>query len=352
MRVLLNKIGSVTRNLRLNREVTITSDIQAVEGAVLAARVLGQKSVYNQIEDVHGRMITLHHGDVIAGALGHRNALQGYEGVVPSRVERGDVLHLLNLGGVIGSCISHNPSVGKPFEVEVLGQVQMYLTFQSRRGEPAFAQMGALKDPGDGLRTPVIYVAGTCMNAGKTAAACSLIHQLSRAGYRVGGAKLTGVSLMRDKLSMLDYGAEAVDFTDAGSVCTTAEVAPTISRLLFSYLASRDVDVIVAEMGDGILGEYGVQALLRDDELMALNAGFILCANDPVGVYGGVDLLKAEYGIEVSVVSGPATDNSVGTRYVEQHVGLPAINARSHSEALGRHMVELLQSQTQRKATA
>ena len=62
------------------------------------------------------------------------------------------------------------------------------------------------------------------MNAGKTAAACAMrAGVLSRAGYRVGGAKLTGVSLMRDTLAMRDYGAEvALDFTDAGIVCTDA----------------------------------------------------------------------------------------------------------------------------------
>ena len=31
-------------------------------------------------------MIVLHEGDVIAGVLGHRNALHGYTGVVPDSV--------------------------------------------------------------------------------------------------------------------------------------------------------------------------------------------------------------------------------------------------------------------------
>jgi len=42
-------------------------------------------------------------GDLIAGVLGERRALHGYSGVIPERVAPGDILHLLNLGGVIGT---------------------------------------------------------------------------------------------------------------------------------------------------------------------------------------------------------------------------------------------------------
>ena len=40
--------------------------------------------------------------------------------------------------------------------------------------------------------TPVLIVAGTAMNAGKTTAAARLIKGLQRAGLRVGAAKVTG----------------------------------------------------------------------------------------------------------------------------------------------------------------
>ena len=62
-------------------------------------------------------MVTLHDGDVIVGVLGHRNALQGYSGVVPDAVALGQRLQLLNLGGVIGQCTSANiergPALGR-----------------------------------------------------------------------------------------------------------------------------------------------------------------------------------------------------------------------------------------------
>jgi len=350
MRINADKIASVTRNLKLDRTLTLSPIIRAEHGAVVAGRIISDKSAYNQLEDVHGRMNVIHGDDVIVGALGHRNALHGYEGVLPKKVEQGQVLHVLNLGGVIGECVSHNPEVGSPFEFEVLGQVLVYPEFQSREGQAANIRMGALQQEGRKLDCKVIYVAGTCMNAGKTAAACALVRRLSQAGYRVGGAKLTGVSLMRDTLSMRDYGAEVTyDFTDAGIVCTGQDSANQVARTLFAQLSGRGLDVIVAETGDGIMGDYGVQTILADAELKALTAGFVFCANDPVGVAGGVRHLQSQYGITADVVTGPATDNNVGVRFVEREVGMTAINARTHSKAFGEHLLKVLAERGIRK---
>jgi len=151
----------------------------------------------------------------------------------------------------------------------------------------------------------------------------------------VGGAKLTGVSLMRDILAMQDYGAEAIlDFTDAGVACTGPATAPQAARVIFTELAARGMNIIIAETGDGILGEYGVQAVLADPELVGWGAASVLCANDPVGVEGGIRHLKQAFGIDVDVVAGPATDNRVGVRYVRS-LGLPACNARNNPKELG-----------------
>jgi hypothetical protein len=350
MRIHLDKIASVTRNLALGRWVTLGEEIEAREGAVIAGRICGEKTVYNEMEDVHGRMSVLHDGDIVVGALGHRNALQGYEGVLPTKVAKGDRLHLLNLGGVMGHCVSSNPGVGAPFEVEVLGQVFTFPQFGSRLGQPAFIQSAALQGKPQASPVPVVFVAGTCMNAGKTLAACVLVRAFTQAGYRVGGAKLTGVSLMRDILAMQDYGAEAIlDFTDAGVTCTGPATAPGAARAIFTELAEKGVDLIIAETGDGIMGEYGVQAILADPGLRAWGAAFVLCANDPVGVEGGVRNLKDAYGIDVDVVAGPATDNRVGGRFVAS-LGLPALNARSQARDLGALVVDKVRAALEVKA--
>ena len=88
-------------------------------GTVVAVRVLDEKSIYNELEDRAGRMMTVHRGDVLVGVLGERRALRGYAGEVPHQVVVGDVLHLLNLGGLVGRCTSANPEVGPPARVQV-----------------------------------------------------------------------------------------------------------------------------------------------------------------------------------------------------------------------------------------
>ncbi|MDE3034018.1 MAG: hypothetical protein KGI56_10170, partial [Acidobacteriota bacterium] len=342
MRIHVDKIASVTRNLRLGRTLTLSPEILLEEGSVLACRVRGEKTTYNQLEDPHGRMSTLHDGDILVGALGHRNALQGYEGVLPASLKAGDTVNLLNMGGVIGTCLSHNPDVGKPFELEVLGQVLVFPEFQSRSGQPAHIRMGALKGTSLSPHCPVVYVAGTCMNAGKTAAACVIVRALTRGGLRVGACKLTGVSLMRDVLAMKDHGATVgLDFTDAGLPSTGPGSALPAARSILQALGAHGVDIVVAETGDGILGEYGVQEILADDELMASSAAFVLCANDPVGVVGGLEHLKGDYGIKVDLVAGPATDNGVGVRFVES-LGTAAANARRDPAALGATILALV----------
>lgn len=340
MKVRLNKIASSTRNARLPREVTLSDSIVAAEGSVLVVRALDRKTVYNEIEDEHGRLATVNEGDIIAGVLGERRALHGYTGIVPDKIVPGDILHLLNLGGVIGLCTSANPEVGPPCRAEVLGQVLSFPKLGERVGTPANIRTGALP-LADKLEDslPLVYISGTCMNAGKTFAACEIIRGLAQRGFKVGAAKLTGVSLRRDTLKMEDVGAlRALSFTDAGIVSTRPETSLPVARGVLKALAEPlhgiRLDCAVVELGDGIMGEYGVAEILRAHDLMAPAAAHVLCANDPVGAWGAVEHFRNTLGLPLTVISGPQTDNAVGRRFVENTLGVPAINARSGGNAL------------------
>src|SRR5262245_52035653 len=351
MRLWVDKIASSTKNIPLRRELRVVPSIVAEQGYIVAGRIRGEKTVYNQLEDVHGRMVTVHDGDVIAGVLGHRNALHGYSGFVPESIEVGQRLQLLNLGGVIGKCTSHNPDVGPPFDVEVLGAVLTFPDFEDRSGVPAHIGMNSISCAQAQVpNVPVVYVAGTCMSSGKTSAACQLIRQLATRGTAVGGCKLTGVSLRRDTLQMADYGAKwAVSFTDAGIVSTSNDTAVAVARGLIRDLAEKGAEVIVAELGDGILGEYGVAPILADTELMRVAAVIVMCANDPVAAWGAVKVMQERFGLTIDVVSGPTTDNLVGTRFVKTQLGLEAINARTHGRDLGTYVAQRV---AERKAAA
>ncbi|MBL7661148.1 hypothetical protein JNK13_00195 [bacterium] len=348
MRIIADKIASVTKNVALTRELRLASEILAVEGQIIAGRLHGQKSVYNQVENCQGRMVTLQEGDILVGALGHRNALHGYSGVVPDSVKVGDRLNVLNLGGVIGQCTSINPEYGKPFEFEVLGSVLIFPDFQSRQGIPAQTSMNALPQVtslASYPKTPLVFVAGTCMQAGKTFATCQIIRALSSAGLKVGACKVTGVSLMRDTLNMLDYGADAIQsFMDAGVVTTDEKTSLPAALAVIGSLSEKGLDAIVVELGDGILGQYGVQGILGSQELINRVAALIMCANDPVAAWGAAAIMNDTYKRKIDLFSGPTTDNAAGTGYIEKELGIPAINARNNGKELGEFILNLVKN--------
>ena len=339
MRVRLDKIASSTRNAKLHRDVVVGSPIPAVAGTIVAARVLDNKTTYNVLEDPHGRQVRVQKGDVIVGVLGARDALRGYAGEVPKSVEPGDILHLLNLGGVIGMCTSVNPDVGPPCRVEILGAVMTFPELGRRVGVPASINPGPVARRADlpaGL-PPLILVAGSCMHAGKTAAACMIVRAATQRGMTVSAAKVTGVALRRDTLEMMDHGAvEAVTFVDTGMPSTAAtsdEDVVEIALGCIAAVAKPGVDLIVVELGDGLLGRYGVDAILRSPVLRAQRGTLVFAANDPVAGWGGVKWLEAE-GWRASVVTGPATDNDAGASRIVELCDVAALNARTRTEEL------------------
>ncbi len=336
--VIVDKIASVAQYADLGRELRLSDDIPCEEGVLVAARVLNNKSRYNQLELASGRLATLHQGDIVVGALGHRNALHGYAGHLPTSLERGATIQILNIGGVLGICDSANPDVGPPFDCEVLGTVLVFPYLGERIGVAARAGSMPLESESefDTRGIPVIALAGTCMDSGKTVAACAIISRLRHLGLRIAACKATGVSLRRDILAMEDAGAsDTMIFSDFGVMATTANNGPALTRAILSNLASRAPDAIVLELGDGLLGDYGVDAILADDAIAAALRAVVLCANDPVAAWGGAKLLGERFGIVPTVISGPATDNAVGVRQVRQDLGVPAINALTKAAALG-----------------
>ena len=343
--IVVDKVASVAQHAELGHELRLSADIPCEEGVLVAVRVLNNKTRYNQLELTSGRMATVTQGDIVVGALGHRNALRGYSGRLPTELTPGDTIQLLNIGGVLGHCDSANPDVGPPFDCKVLGTVLHFPYLGERIGIPARAGMKAL-DANATLDTqgvPVVALAGTCMDSGKTAAACAIVGRLRHLGLHVAACKATGVSLRRDILSMEDAGAaETMIFSDLGVVTTTANNGPALTRALLTSLAENNPDVIVLELGDGLLGAYGVEAILSDEAIRNAMTAVILCANDPVSAWGGAKILRESFNIEPAVVTGPATDNAVGVDQIAERMSLPAINALSNGVALGDLVADLL----------
>jgi len=343
--VVVDKLASVTQACGLSHEVRISADIPAEEGVVVVVEVLDNKSTYNTLELVSGRMAKLGKGDVVAGALGHRRALFGYSGHVPESLKPGDVIQMLNIGGVLGLCDSINPEKGKPFDCRVLGVALNFPYLGERIGVPARVGGRPLdaQAPLDVRGVPVVALAGTCMEAGKTAAACAVIARMRHRGLTVDAFKATGVSLRRDILAMEDAGARrCAIFTDLGVVTTTRDNGPALTRSMLSELAVGKPDVLVFELGDGILGAYGVDAILECPDIRAALTAVVLSANDPVAAWGGVKLLRERFHVEPCAVTGPATDNQVGVAIITEQMGVAAFNAISNGAALGDRVIEAI----------
>ncbi len=341
--VVVDKIASVTQACNLGHEVRIaTSDIPCEEGVVLVVEILTNKSNYNTLELTSGRMAKLSRGDIVVGALGHRQALFGYSGHLPESVREGDVIQMLNIGGVLGICDSVNPEKGRPFDCRVLGVVLQFPYLGERIGVPARVGYRKLDYDAriDTRQVPVIALAGTCMEAGKTAAACAIVSRMRHRGLEIHAFKATGVSLRRDILAMEDAGARrSMIFTDLGVVTTTPKCGPAITRALLSDMSQGRPDVIVFELGDGILGAYGVEAILSAADIRDSLTAVVLSANDPVAAWGGVKLLRERFGIEPAAVTGPATDNDAGIRIIREQMNVPAYNAITNGAALGDHLI-------------
>jgi hypothetical protein len=341
--IAVDKVASVTQACGLSLEVRVTPDIPAEEGVVVAVEVLTNKSTYNTLELTSGRMAKVGKGDIVVGALGHRKALFGYSGHIPTSVQPGDVIQMLNIGGVLGICDSVNPDKGKPFDCRVLGGVLHFPYLGERIGVPARVGHKRLDFDAklDTRGVPVIALAGTCMEAGKTAAACAVIARMRHKGFVIDAFKATGVSLRRDILAMEDAGARnSMIFTDLGVVSTTRTNGPALTRTMLTELSAHKPDAIVFELGDGILGTYGVDAILDCPDIRAALTGVILSANDPVAAWGGVKLLRERFGIEPCVVTGPSTDNQVGVEIITQQLGVPAFNALTDGAALGDTVIK------------
>jgi hypothetical protein len=326
-----DKIGSATSPLNLSKFVHVVRENPAPSaGDVVVVRALSESVTYGNLELPTGRLAKIYRNDVIVGVLGRRRALKGFFGDVPESAKAGERLHLLNMGGVIGVCSGHHSSLSDAIEVEIIGFAG------DEDGRILNIADNALV-PSETLNktAPIVVIAGTCMNSGKTVAATEIIKQAHHRGLRVAGAKMSGVACLRDTLNMLDCGAESTaSFLDCGLPSTVGidDLAP-VAKAILNTLNESKPDLIVVELGDGIVGGYSVDSILRDAEIRDATAAFVFCASDYVGVIGGIEVLR-RVGIEIDIVAGSVTDSKSGEDFVEHQFNLKAANAHRDGQRL------------------
>jgi dethiobiotin synthetase len=329
-KITVNKVASAAAPLFSGNVATIMPTRTHCIGDLVAVKVTETSATHNPLELATGRMAAVTPLDVLVGVLGKRCALKGFAGELPEDIAPGDVLSVLNLGGVIGRATGRFQELGAATEVTYLGT----LVDGERILNLGQVALPVVNDQ-FAIGVPLIMVAGTCMQAGKTKVTAELVRLFSRQGYKVGAAKLTGIACMRDTLFMKDSGAVATySFVDCGypSTIDVKDVAP-VAKAIIGRLMQHNVDLIVLELGDGVMGYYNVESLFNDAALLHATAATVLCANDFVGAWGGIEFLKTK-GVEVTTVSGPATDSQMAVQYIEQHMKVAAANALTETQKL------------------
>ncbi|HZX22639.1 MAG TPA: hypothetical protein VFF18_03820 [Woeseiaceae bacterium] len=309
----------VTRRVPLEDAKTLVTDARPAAGDLVLARVKRIRH-HGKLQCARGRRVQLFHGDEIVVCYGDRYAPQQFEAYVPRTIGH---CHLVASGGVAAQAVNWHQRIHRgPTEIEALG------ILADEHGNTLNLRRYTLPAGSGGEAPPrVIVVAGTSMDSGKTTAGAHLVRGLTRAGLRVGAAKITGTGACNDYFLMKDAGAAPVlDFTDAGYVSTYRVGEAAIRRIyetLMAELGRSGIDVAVVEVADGLV-QSETAALLGADWLRRAIDGVVFCAQDAMGARAGVEWL-GERGHDVIAVSGLLTAAPLAMREAADLVQPPVI---------------------------
>jgi hypothetical protein len=294
---------------------------------------------HKRLELCDGRKSRLFVGDEIVVAYGNRYAPDQFEAVVPHRKGRCD---LVAAGGIAGSLTFKHDGVGAPTKIKPVAFLA------HRDGRPLNLSDAALAPKARAARRPpVLAVVGSSMNAGKTTAAAHLIRGLTRAGLRVGAAKVTGTGAGGDPWFMKDAGAcRVLDFVDAGHPSTYLLAPAVVKQVFLTLLAHLDdtrPDVIVVEIADGLL-QAETADLVRSDLFGHHVTGVLFAAGDALSAVHGAGILDG-WGVRLLGFGGKISRSPLAVREVQDVVDLPVFAKRAlESPAIRNHLALWLRS--------
>ncbi len=325
MEIEYNYQASVLKRVEIGDTVNIQeSGHKPQTGDVIAVRIEEKRGNYGDLDLPGGKLVELEPGDVVLGTFGNRAGVKGYIGCVPERVEKGSQVDFIGSGGLFGKYISATKELGLPYRGEFLGYV-------SKDGKILNTEEHGIERINDlEADARVLAVAATRMDSGKTTLASKLIEELDGRNYDVGSVKLTGSARERDRLKMLESGSKiSLDFVDAGLPSTVEDsekVIESAKGLIKHAWTEEDLDLIVAELGAGLISKYRVENVLQDLDIKDTVFSVAVTALDVAGAYGIKETLQnMEY--RPDLVAGPITDTTAGKEKVEDKVSAPALNA-------------------------
>lgn len=315
------KRAFTTRNVEFdNIKTLITGDVKPQPGDLVLCEVTRLRQ-HCRLEQPNGRRSRMFVGDKIIVCYGHRYAPDQFESIVPDTLS---ACHLVAGGGIASLMRHKSPKVKPATEIQPLGLIgnkdghiinlRDYCTLNTN-----IQQVNT--------DIPILLVAGSSMNAGKTTTVASIIKGLTADGYNVAAAKVTGTGSGGDLWHFLDAGVKhGIDFTDAGYATTylmSNEKLISVFHNMLAHLSTQGVDIIVVEVADGILqGE--TKRLLESQEVLNTTTAMIYTAGDSTSAIYGTNWLES-LGYNVLAVSGVVSSNPLGTQEVEQSIATPIL---------------------------
>ena len=329
MKIQVDVQSSATRRVAIHslQETDPTQRQNPAPGDVVIARV-GRLGWHRVIELASGEEHSISPGETAAVVLGSRYATCEFDGAIPRSLVEGDDLHLLNVGGVAGHIKRATSSLNNPTTLRYMG------TAVDETNSVLSTFSGAL-EPREESRLDVLLVIGTAMDSGKTTLASRAIELLVGAGFRVGGAKLTGTSRMKDIYRMQRAGAVAVcDFLDAGYPSTYGATTDELERIftaLMTYLKDQGADMMVLEVADSVF-QPETEAVLSSPVIMDRIKMIIGAASDSMAAYGMYAYLKETHGVAPDFISGIIISQPLCVRELKRRIVTPLLENRPQSK--------------------
>lgn len=281
---------------------------------------------HSSLENVAGRIHTIHNGTRAIFVFGNRYAPDHYEGLVPA--EFPEEVSLIARSGVIGTLQTKNSLIKDPTTVQILGSVC------DAAGVPLNTLSYPVITPRQTVKkTPrarMILVCGTTMNSGKSSAAASCCWALSTLGYDVRASKITGTASLKDILHMNDAGAGAyADFTYLGYPSTYLlppdDVFHIFDALDLKY-ANNPKNFWVVELADGIV-QRETAMLLSAARVTSRIHKLVFCATDAFSAIGGLSVLRERFGLVPDALSGICSSSPLHLRELAEFTAIPVFDS-------------------------
>ena len=256
-------------------------------GDVCLFEMVAYGNSYNEMENPDGRSEKLYLGDCFVAPLGNRESGHYISGHVPAEglaVTANTEMNILSNGGIVGLLDCAPDYLGPTARVRLVGRLA------DAQGPLNTIDRGGTVDS-PSFHSPIVLVAGSGTNIGKTTFMGSLVHELSLLTNHIAAAKITGTGCLEDMVEYRDAGASiALDFPDSGLPSTYMEwsvVGPHLWYLLDRVTAEADLTIL--EAGGDIIWGNGPEILQTKEFRRALRR-IVFIPGEPMAALGARQL--------------------------------------------------------------